>query len=156
LARLQNVCGNKQQRIEQLDDDIAKCSVGNISKWPECCDKMKNLLTRRNKAPGMLNNETESAMNMFSAYGQCVEQQAADTADQWFDPSSNNDQQSDAASQQLQAQYAEQEAATVQAATADTWQYTGNENYLYQMYTQWTTIEPALGWPGSAAAAMAT
>jgi hypothetical protein len=34
LARLQNVCGNKQQRIEQLDDDIKNCSVTTISKWP--------------------------------------------------------------------------------------------------------------------------
>jgi hypothetical protein len=50
-------------------------------------------------------------------------QRAADTADLWFDPSANNNQQSDAASLQMQAQYAEQEAATVQAAAADNWEY---------------------------------
>jgi hypothetical protein len=49
---------------------------------------------------------------MFNAHGQCVEQQTADTDDLWFDPNANNTQQSDAASQQMQAQYAEQEAAT--------------------------------------------
>jgi hypothetical protein len=62
-------------------------------------------------------------------------------------------QQADAASQQMQAQYAEQQAAT-EAAAGDNWEYTGNDSY--QMYTQWTTIEPTLGWPGNAAAAMAT
>ena len=91
---------------------------------------------------------------MFNAHGQCVEQQAADTADLWFDPNANNTQPSDAASQQMQAQYAEQEAAT-EAAAGDNWEYTGvNDNY--QFYTQWTTIEPTLGWPGNAASAMAT
>lgn len=44
LARLQNVCGSKQQRIEQLDDDIKNCSVTTISKWPAYRDSMVTLL----------------------------------------------------------------------------------------------------------------
>jgi hypothetical protein len=80
---------------------------------------------------------------MYNSFGQCVEQQAASTDNQWFDPSANNDQPSDAASQQMQAQYAKQEAAT-EAAAGDNWEYTGvHDNY--QFYTQWTTIVPTLG-----------
>jgi hypothetical protein len=60
LARLQNVCGNKQQRIEQLDEDIKNCSVTTISKWPAYRDNMVALLKRRNNVPGIAANEKES------------------------------------------------------------------------------------------------
>ena len=60
LARLQNVCGSKQQRIEQLDDDIKNCSVTTISKWPAYRDAMVTLLKRRNSVPNIAANEKES------------------------------------------------------------------------------------------------
>jgi hypothetical protein len=60
LARLQNVCGNKQQRIEQLDEDIKNCSVTTISKWPAYRDNMVTLLGRRNNVPGIDANKKES------------------------------------------------------------------------------------------------
>ena len=60
MKRLQNVCGNKQQRIDQLDGKIASVSVATLSGWTNCRDQMKTLLQKRNSIPQLQNNEIES------------------------------------------------------------------------------------------------
>ena len=60
IKRLQNVCGNKQQRIDQLDGKIASMSVATLSGWTNYRDQMKILLQKRNSIPQLQNNEIES------------------------------------------------------------------------------------------------
>ena len=42
IKRLQNVCGNKQQRIDQLDGKIASMSVATLSGWTNYRDQIKH------------------------------------------------------------------------------------------------------------------
>ena len=60
MKRLQNICGNKQQRIDQLDGKTASLSVAALSGWTSYRDQMKTLLQKRNTIPELQNNELES------------------------------------------------------------------------------------------------
>ena len=57
---MQNICGNKQQRMDQIDVDIENQTVATITQWPGFRDKMSDLLRKRNLIPGLQDNEKES------------------------------------------------------------------------------------------------
>ena len=60
LDKLLNMCGNKQQRMDSLDDDIDKMAVSTINQWPSFRDGMSDLLRKRNAIPNLLATEKES------------------------------------------------------------------------------------------------
>ena len=60
INRLQNICGNKQQRMDQIDADIENQTAATITQWSAFRDKLSDLLRKRNLIPGLQDNEKES------------------------------------------------------------------------------------------------